>query len=304
MRRTKNYWLGVLLFGIIISVPEGTLIRMASRSLDASVITMLRYTVAGLIGLPFVVIAYRKKQITAKHIGYMMLLAIPLSVDPLVTQYVIATTSASFFAVLSLLTPVVFVIISALVTKDQLRRDQIIGFLLAVLGGMVMVALPYGGEAVVSYGLAPFILMLIQAICVSLAAIYWRHENQRGTPMIAILGIFYFVWALVATIGVVVSGKVAQLGHITYGNVLTVIYLGLIASIVYNTIFTGFYRRVGTTTAATMKYFKESLTVIVPILVLGEVISWQIALGALLIALGSVVVHKKHPGQKSSIHNP
>lgn len=48
-----------------------------------------------------------------------------------------------------------------------------------------------------------------------------------------------------------------------------------------------------TTSAATMKYLKKSLTIIMPIVVLGETLSWQIALGTLLIITGAIVVHKK-----------
>jgi len=294
MKKTKSFWLGLLLIGIIISVPEGTLIRIASSPLDASVITMLRYIVAALLALPFVVTALLKKQLTLKHLGVMSLVAVPLSLDPLITQYVIATTSASFFAILGLSGPIVFVIISTLITRDSLRRNQVIGFLFAVLGGIVMIALPaYGATQSINFGAVPVLLMLIHAICVSLGIIYWRKENERGMPMIVLLGVFYFIWAVIAAMLVLFSGKTEQLQHLTLNNLVIIVYLGLVASIIYNAIFTRFYRHVGTTNAATMRYFKESLTVIMPIIILGEALSWPMALGAFLIVLGTLVVHKK-----------
>jgi uncharacterized membrane protein len=47
-----------------------------------------------------------------------------------------------------------------------------------------------------------------------------------------------------------------------------------------------------------MKYFKKSLTILMPIVVLGETLSWQIALGAFLIIVGTVVAHKKSGNRK------
>ncbi len=293
MKKTNNFWLGVLLFGIIISVPEGTLIRVVGDSLSVSMMTTLRYGVAALFAVPFVLAALKKGQVTTKRIVYMALLAIPLSLDPLISQYVIATTNASFQAVLSLFTPIVFVIISSILTRDKVTRNKIVGFLFAVLGGTVMVALPHlGSVSATNYGSLPVILMFIQAICISFEILVWRKENERGTPLVVILGVFYFVWAVIAGIMAVLFGEIHQVQNLTTTSLLIVIYLGLIASIFYNAVFTDFYRYVGTTSAATMKYFKKALTIIMPIIVLGEVMSWQIALGTLLIIMGTVIVHE------------
>lgn len=296
MKKTHNFWLGLLLVGIVISVPEGTLIRVAGDALSVSMMTTLRYAVAAIFAAPFVVAAFRKHQITGRRLIYMMLLAIPLSLDPLISQYVVATTNASFQAILSLSTPIIFVIISTIVTRDRMARNKIIGFLFAVLGGMVMVALPnLDSGSVVNFGSVPVLLMFVQGVCVSIEAIVWRKENERGTPLVVILGIFYFVWAIIAGVIALLLGETGQVRYLTVGNLAIVVYLGLIASIAYNAVFTGFYRQVGTTNAATMKYFKKALTIIMPIIVLGESLSWEIAFGAFLIVMGTVVAHKKRP---------
>jgi drug/metabolite transporter (DMT)-like permease len=299
MKKTNNFWLGVLLIGILISVPEGTLIRVVGDTLSVSMMTMLRYAVATVFAVPFIVVALRKGQVSAKRLLYMMLLAIPLALDPLISQYVVATTNASFQAILSLFTPIIFVIISTIVTKDRISRNKILGFLFAVLGGMVMVALPnLGHGSVTNFGSIPVILMLVQALCISVETIVWRRENERGTPLVVILGTFYFVWAIIAGVMALILGETAQIQHLTINNLAIVVYLGIIASITYNAVFTGFYRRIGTTSAATMKYFKKSLTILMPIVVLGETLSWQIALGAFLIIVGTVVAHKKTGSRK------
>lgn len=294
MKKTNSFWLGILLFGVIISVPEGTLIRVVGDSLSVSMMTTLRYGVAALFAIPFILIALKRGQVTVRRMLYMALLAVPLSLDPLISQYVIATTNASFQAVLSLSTPIVFVIISTILTKDKVTRNKIVGFLFAVLGGTVVVALPYLGSASsVNYGSLPVVLMFVQAICISFEILVWRKENERGAPLVVILGVFYFVWAIIAGIMAVVFGETGQVQNISTTNLLIVIYLGLIASIFYNAVFTGFYRYVGTTSAATMKYLKKALTIIMPIIVLGEAMSWQIALGTFLIIVGVIVVHRK-----------
>lgn len=294
MKKSNNFWLGVLLVGIVISVPEGTLIRVVGDSFSVSMMTMLRYTVATIFALPFIISALKKHQVTPKRLLYMMLLAVPLALDPLISQYVIATTNASFQAILSLSTPIVFVIVSTMLTKDRITRNKILGFLLAVLGGTVMVALPnIGSGSVTNFGSVPVILMFVQAICISFEIIIWRKENERGTPLVVILGTFYFVWAVIAGIMALFLGDLGQIQNLTTNNLLIIVYLGVVTSIIYNGFFNSFYRYVGTTSAATMTYFKKAFTIILPIVVLGETLSWQIALGTLLIIMGVIVVHKK-----------
>jgi drug/metabolite transporter (DMT)-like permease len=294
MKKTNNFWLGLMLIGVIISVPEGTLIRIIGDSLSVSMMTMLRYAVAAVFAFPFILVALRERQVTPKRLLYMMLVAIPLALDPLISQYVIEKTNASFQAILSLSTPIVFIIIPTIITKDRISRNKILGFLFAVLGSMVMVALPnFGHSSVTNFGPVPVILMFVQAICISFEIIIWRKENERGTPLIVILGTFYFVWAVIAGIMAIVLGETGQIQNLTTSNLLIVIYLGMVASIIYNAVFTDFYRHIGTTSAATMKYFKKALTIIMPVVVLGEAISWPIATGTLLIVIGVIISHKK-----------
>lgn len=299
MKKTNNFWLGILLVGIIISVPEGTLVRVVSGSLGFSMVTMLRYVIAAIFALPFIVVALRKRQVTMKRLLYIALLAIPLALDPFISQYVVATTNASFWAVLSLFTPVVFVMISTIIIRDRISLNKVLGFLFAVLGGMMMVALPhFSNGSATNFGSAPVVLTFIQAICISFEIIIWRRENERGTPMVVILGIFYLVWAVIAAIAVLLRGETGQIHQITPNNLLILVYLGIVASIIYNAVFNGFYRYVGTTSAATMSYLKKALTIIMPTVVLGETLSWQIGLGTLLIITGVIVVNKK-PLKKS-----
>lgn len=255
---------------------------------------MLRYAVAAVFAIPFIAVALRKKQVTIKRLLYIALLAIPLALDPLISQYVVTTTSASFWAILSLTTPIVFVILSTIITKDRISRNKILGFMLAVLGGMVIVALPHFSDgSAKNFGAVPVILMFIEGICISLEIIIYRRENERGTPLVVILGTFYFVWAVIAAIITLLTGKMGQMQHVTSNNLLIIVYLAIVASIIYNTVFTGFYRHIGTTSAATMQYFKKSLTILMPIVVLGETLSWPVALGTFLIIIGVVVVQRK-----------
>lgn len=302
MRKTNSFWLVLLLVGTLISVPEGTLTRIIGDTFSASVITMLRYVLAAVFAAPFVVLALRKHQVTARRLLLMALVAIPLSLDPLISQYVIVTTSASFQTILSLFTPIMFVIISTIATKDNISRHQIVGLFFAILGGMLMVALPNLTSATTNnYGHVPVILMFVQAICVSIQIIYWRKQNERGTPLIVILGTFYFVWAIISAILAAALGEIDQVQRVTTGSIAILAYLGLVTSIIYNVVFTDFYRYIGTTSAATMKYLKRGLAVILPMVVLGETISWPIAVGTLFIVIGVVIVHAKsqHPKVRS-----
>jgi drug/metabolite transporter (DMT)-like permease len=300
MKKTKNYWLGLVLVGIAISVPEGTLIRLVGDSVSVSVMTLLRYTVAAVFAVPFIIAALKKNQLTPRRMAYMMLIAIPLALDPLISQYVIETTNASFQAILSLSTPIIFVIVSTIITKDRMSRNKILGFMFAVLGGMVMTALPnFSHGAVTSFGPLPVVLMLVQGLCISIEAIVWRRESELGTPLVAILGVFYFVWAIIAAAMALLFGQANQIHHLSVNSWLIVGYLGIIASITYNAVFTDFYRHVGTTNAATMKYLKKALTIVMPIIVLGETLNWEIALGILLIVIGTIVAHKQTAKKKA-----
>ncbi|MCL2038001.1 DMT family transporter [Candidatus Saccharibacteria bacterium] len=298
-RKTNNFWLGVFLITILLASFEGTLIRIASNDLSVPMLMALRYVIAAIFALPFAIIALKKHQVTIKRLLFLMLVSAPLIVDPLIWQYVVATTNASFAAILSLTAPITFMIISTIATRDRISSKMIVGFLSAVFGGFIMVLLPnLNSSAALNFGAIPVILMLIQGIVVSVLLIIFRKEHERGTPMVAILAPVYSTWAIISVAMAFLSGDMGQIHSLTTSNWLVGIYLGIVASILMNAVSTQYYERAGTTASATMKYFKKFLTILIPILVLGEMLSWEIALGAAFIIIGVIITSRKHKNKK------
>jgi len=298
-RKTNNFWLGILLVTTFIASFEGTLIRVASGDLSVSMMYALRYVIAAIFALPFAIVALKKRQTSIKRMLFLMLITAPFFIEPLTWQYTVATTNASFAAILSLTVPVIFMIVSTLATRDRISRNKIIGFLFAVLGGLVMVLLPnLSNDTAMNFGAVPVILMFIHGIASSIIAIIFRKENERGTPIVAVLAPVYLVWAIIGIAVVLLSGDLDQVKNLTTNNWLVGIYLGAIASILMNAIFTKYYERIGTTAAATMQYFKKFLTIVIPIIVLGEMISWEIALGAVFIIIGVIITSRKYKKRK------
>ena len=298
-RKTNNFWLGILLVTTFIASFEGTLIRVASGDLSVSMMYALRYVIAAIFALPFAIVALKKRQTSIKRMLFLMLITAPFFIEPLTWQYTVATTNASFAAILSLTVPVIFMIVSTLATRDRISRNKIIGFLFAVLGGLVMVLLPnLSNDTAMNFGAVPVILMFIHGTASSIIAIIFRKENERGTPIVAVLAPVYLVWAIIGIAVVLLSGDLDQVKNLTTNNWLVGIYLGAIASILMNAIFTKYYERIGTTAAATMQYFKKFLTIVIPIIVLGEMISWEIALGAVFIIIGVIITSRKYKKRK------
>jgi len=293
----------MLILGSFLSALEGTLLRLVSADIGAPMITVLRYSAATIFAVPFIIIAFKKHQVTFKQLLFLAVIAIPLVLDPLIWQYVVTTTNASFSSILSLTSPIIFVLVSTFITKDRISQNKILGFLCAVLGGLVMVLVPsLNNETALNFGITPVLLMLINGVLVSVVTIIWRKEDERGTPMIVVLGTFYFVWAIISGVLTFLLGDIGQARSVTINDVLIFVYLGAVASIAFNVIFTKYYTRVGTAAAATMKYFKRLLSILVPIMILGESLSGEIVFGAILIITGIVIAQKTNRRRKIAKH--
>ena len=190
-------------------------------------------------------------------------------------------------------------IISTLVTRDRFSRNKVMGFLFAVLGGLVMVLLPnLNNNTNMNFGIVPVILMLIHVVCANIVSVIFRKENERGTPILAVFAPIHFVWAIVGATTASISGDIGQIHDLTINNLLFLTYLGIIISVAYNAIFTKYYERAGTTSAATIEYLKKSLTILTPMIILGEMLSWEIALGAAFIVTGVIFTRQSYKSRR------
>jgi drug/metabolite transporter (DMT)-like permease len=246
----------------------------------------------------FFVMLKKHWRVVKKHLLVTALLAIPFSLGGPLYITAVAESSASYVSILLLLTPVVFGIISTIVTRDKVTKGSLVGILLAVLGGTLVILMPSLSEQPVGFvGLSPALLLGVYILLHAAFPVAVRRENESGMPLIMAVAINYFfgaitsiVWAA-STVGSGVFDDMAKMNWTDWGLIL---YLSVGFCVILRGLSILAYEKVGTSTSVAMNYLGQVGAVIFPVLVIGETVSWEMAVGAILIIVGIILTRRHH----------
>jgi drug/metabolite transporter (DMT)-like permease len=258
---------------------------------------------AALILLPFFIRACRKhgKNIK-KNLWKILLISIPLAFGGIAHHIAISESSATFVAVLGSLGPIAFAVASTMVTKDKISRNAIAGLLVAILGGVIVVILPpVLGHAELFFGIVPVLLVAFYIFTDVLWQITRRKQDEARVPMSAILAIPFFVATVVSCIMAWTFEGPSAMAAVTtlpLTDWLMIIYLAVIISVVAHAWSTKVYEKLGTATTASLDYVYYIAAPVVPMLLIGESLTWEICIGAVLIIIGIILTRKHHEKRK------
>jgi drug/metabolite transporter (DMT)-like permease len=306
MEKIKNQikaapWLFVYLVMEVLTAVNLTMIRALSPQIGGENIAALRYGLAVIILLPFAIKVWRKHaRAIRRNFWKMLLIGIPFAFGaPLInlaTQY----SSASFVAILAMLVPVVFAIISVAATHDRVSRSALTGILFAILGGMIVIILPLVLQDNVGwYGWLPLIFIGIYILIEAALPVYLRKSDEAGLPLPVVM---ITQFALVAVVSLVMSlimnDGVGELVREVRGLSLSgwgmILYLALIVTVISRWLTTKAQENIGTATSTTIMYLYQVLAVAAPVLILHENLSPEMIAGAGLIIVGIWLTRKHH----------
>lgn len=296
---TKNKhitgWFLLGLLAALLSAPNGIFIKLAGDELDPFVLNSLRFILISLVVLPYVL--HVRNKINKKNLRYSVLMGIWMTVAAMSYVAAISLSQASYVAIISLGMPIVFILYSIAMTREKVTARSIAGVSVAALGAFVVVALPIILEGGVSGGqnIWATIFALVDVFAFPLAIIYSRKANEAGLPLMASFGISSIIVATVTTAcAMAVAGVAAYEAAYNPQSIIAIVYSAIAVALIARLLNVVSYERLGSVVTAGLSYVENLLAVALPLLILGEVITIELAIGGVLILIGVSIAETQH----------
>jgi len=309
-QKVKINWMLVAVLALLLVVPSSIFIKLTSNEVNPYLVTMLRYGIVVITLLPFMIKAFLKnRKLIIKSLPIIIIMTMITCVGGPLHAAAIAGSSASFIEVLNLSYPIIFSIISILVTRDKLSKYSAAGLLMAILGGVVIILLPIilGSGTILTFGWLPVALQGITIVLGAISIVYLRKMNERGIPLTFLLGMG-FIAAFIASIPLAMmdggTSVFSQIGNLSVEAWAMIVYMAVIISVVAHMIKIKAYENIGTASYASLDYFYYALAITLPVFILGEVLSWEVIVGAVLIIIGIIFTRMHHKKTKYRHHLP
>lgn len=293
-----NIWFWVAAVATLVGAPNATVIRFAVDEADPFYWTMTRFALIAMVCLPFILASRKVFRRREARIA-LIKASISLTVGVLTFAFAIFHSQASYISIISLLTPIVFVVLSSRMVGERIKAKAVAGLALAASGAMLLVVLPIAlsDSATGFYPLAT-ILGLINCVAYSLGIIYLRKANEAGVSMPVTIGTTSTVIALVSLGLLVLFGDTSRM-PIEASYWLAVGYSALAVGLLHRILSVLSYEHIGSVMISALGYFEIMLAILIPVFVLNEKLSPEMVVGGALILFGVYVVEShKYPHAK------
>lgn len=300
MKKIKSpttIWFVIGFIAVLLAAPNGTIIKSVMSDLGPELFNVLRFGIIVLVTLPFVLGAW--KRFTRKNLRYALLMGVCMAAS--VISYVMAVdrSQASYVAIIELLMPIIFIFYSMTLMKEKISRRAAAGMTLAAVGALIVVAVPIAfanqPEAFVIDPLAT-VMILVSCLTFPLAIILSRKAHEAGLPLMTTFGVSSIVVLFASLVMAMMWANWSSVSSIVQSPqvMMIVLYSALITSLLVRVMNVAVYQRVGSAAQGGFAYSESILSIIIPILVLGEQLSVEIVIGMVLILLGLFVIESHH----------
>lgn len=294
MKKPKTFWLAAaVLYSLAVS-PNAMIIKLATNEADPYYWNFVRFLIVLIICLPFIIRHWRVLT-SKKAIRWVFGSAIFMTIAVIAYTFAIKLSLASYVSIITLINPIVLVLISPLFTKERISHRAIAGITLAALGAMTIVFVPIAlyQNNIAFYPMATF-LALVNCVAYTLSIIFIRKADEHGAPLTGSIGVNALVTVIASYILFNLFGDTTQ-APLSSSFLLAALYSGAVIGIFTRVISVKILENVGTAFTSVLMYFEIFLTILLPILVLGEQLSLFTVFGGMLILLGIYVVEShKH----------
>ncbi|MDQ5970097.1 MAG: hypothetical protein QG593_614 [Patescibacteria group bacterium] len=295
----KYKWFLVGLLACLITTPNNTVMKFSSQEISPNMFNIIRFGFVAAFTLPLLVRHIRRlKGIALK---YSIISAVFMCVAVIVWPWAIAKSTASYASVLTLLSPVIFIILSVKIDRQSLNRRSLAGISLAATGAFLIVAIPIlinqPNSQFVFYPFAT-LLIAINLIVFPLAVIYMKKAHQAGVPLVSVISLTSWITLFVTIALMALLNEKIILGMVTSSNILAPLYSGFVVGLMARFLNVISYEKIGSVATSALGYVEVLGAVLLPVIILGETLSWEMVVGGVLILLGVYFVEH----HKSSHH--
>lgn len=264
--------------------------------IDPNIYNFLRFGITALVSLPFIFI--QSRFINKINLKYAVLMGLNLAAAVFCYSWAIRLSQASYVAIITLISPIVFVVVSVLVDRGRVEAKSLAGLGLAVAGTLLIFILPIAVKQNLEfsfYGTAT-VLLLLQSVFNAGIVINGKKANLAGMRMVTLIGVSSLVCLLI--FGILSSKSLGNgLGQFKEINLLYgASFSGLVIGFALRPVDIRVYEKLGPAVIAILSYLSTLASIVVPIILLGEKISKEMIIGASLIMLGVYVI-EHHKGE-------
>lgn len=300
-KRKRLTWIAISLVGVTLAAPNGTIIKSVIGDIDPYVFNALRFGLVGLVTLPGLV-RYLKKA-TARGMLYSLLAGVTMAVAVICFIWAIRLSQASYVSIISLLSPVIFMLLSIKFDHGKVTKRAMTGVTLAAIGALTIVVLPiaiHGNQPFIFYPLAT-LLAVVNSVTFSLAILAYKRADDHHVPMLA-------SFSIAAWITCIINAALIPLTHAnvpqpTTGMLFAILYSGLAVAFLSRVINVRSYEHIGTGFTSALWYLETFLAILLPIMILGEHISPEMVVGGILILTGVYIVeHRSATHHRHHLH--
>lgn len=284
------------LLAVFIAAPNPMLVRIATSgdaSTDSLTLLLIKYSI---ILMVFFVPLYRfvrsKNSIFRAALKDLLIMSVCTVTSTTVWMMAIEQSSASYSSIISLLSPVILVILSAKLVKDRITRRATAGISLAAIGGILVVALPAILQGSAGSGFYPVATLLLLVSCVlsPLAVIYQRRANEHGVPFTASIGLMTLIAVpVLAMLHIFINGGdalIATMSNLPWQVWLIATYSAIAVTYIARTLSIKSYEYNGAAVKGGLAYLETLMSISLPLIILSEQLSIEMLVGAILILVG------------------
>jgi drug/metabolite transporter (DMT)-like permease len=182
-------------------------------------------------------------------------------------------------------------------TKEKVRARSVLGISIAAAGAFLVIALPIimsGGDMSKVNPLS-MVVGIIDCLVYPLCIIFSRKANESGLSVMASFSLSAIIVAVVCTLlALVFSGPAAYIPALQPNIIIAVMYSGVVVALIVRMFNVMSYERIGSAALSGASYIESLLAILIPLIALGERLSIELVVGALLIVIGVYIVETVH----------
>lgn len=298
----KKGYMYITLTTLIFSTMEIAL-KLVSNNFNPIQLTFTRFFIGGLFLLPFAIVSLHKKQkyLSKKDLLYFAFLGLlGIVISMCLYQLAILTTKASVVAVLFSCNPVFVTILAFLLLKENIHKSNVLALILEIIGSLIIID-PFNTKLNI-FGV---VLTMASTLIFALYGVYGKRKCLKfGGIVVTCFGFIFGSLEMLILIGL---SNISYISNIFANNNVLSIFSSIplftgysmqtLPVIIYICIintglgFAFYFKAMEETSAQTTSlvfFFKPILAPILALILLHEVIPFNMIIGIVFILLGSL----------------
>ncbi|WP_170064197.1 DMT family transporter [Halomonas heilongjiangensis] len=293
---------GVCLALLSVSIWAGNFVlaRIAPGTMDAISLTFLRWLVASMLVLPFVVLpliqAWRRVVMHGLTIAIMSLLGVV--VFNLLVYQSGHYLDAARMSLINAMSPVFIMILAGLFLAEQFTPRKLIG---AAMGGGGVCLSIVGSNQVASVDLVLGMgMMTVAAMAFSIYTLMFRKLYQE-IDFMALVGATFFIGTLMLLPVFIFNGIHSGFPELNRRNVMIVLYSGILAALIAFIAWNLSVSIIGASRAGCIYFLMPVFAALQSFTIIGEFPGWNAILAAPIVLLGVYIAVVQPPPPKSIV---